>query len=217
MSSDERAPIRDAYGHRVTPGVLLAAYRQRCFPMADQRAGIIDWFRPEQRAVITWDHFRVPRSLRKTWRQRPYRLSMDRACTRVIAACADRDETWISHDIERLYGDLHARGVVHSIEAWDDAGLLVGGLYGLAIGGCFCGESMFHRAPDAAKLCVMLLVHCLRRGGFSLLDCQQQSPHMQRFGARMVTDAAYARLFDRVVEHPCLLLPPSADWWAAYD
>jgi leucyl/phenylalanyl-tRNA--protein transferase len=184
----------DADGNLVSPAMILNAYRQRAFPMADERRGAFSWFRPHVRAVITWDQWKVPESLVKTMRRSPYRLTIDAAFPQVIAACADRSSTWISEGIERLYTALHALGVAHSVEAWDAGGTLVGGCYGLQIGGCFCGESMFHRAPDASKIAVVHLVDHLRRQGFSLLDCQQQTPHMQRFGAREISDPDYARL-----------------------
>lgn len=189
--------ILDADGFPVTPAVVLEAYRQRCFPMADSRNGRMRWYRPPVRAVITWDRFTVPRSLDKVLRNRaPFTITFDRDFARVIAACAQRRSTWISHDIEQLYGELHRQGHAHSVEAWDAAGGLAGGLYGLRIGGCFCGESMFHRAPDAAKACVVALVARLRARGFGLLDCQQQSPHMERFGAYEIGDDEYAALLD---------------------
>ena len=193
--------VRDADGNRITPEVVVAAYLDRCFPMADGRDGHINWFRPPERAVITWDRWKVPPSLRKTARQAPYRLTIDVAFDQVIAACAQRDETWISGDIEALYGGLFDLGVAHSIEAWrgDE---LVGGLYGLALGGCFCGESMFHRADDASKLAMMHLVAHLHQRGFVLVDCQQQTPHMERFGARLISDADYAELFTAAVALP---------------
>jgi leucyl/phenylalanyl-tRNA--protein transferase len=186
--------VRDVDDHPVTPETVLIAYAQRCFPMADHREGRLAWFRPQRRAVITWDRFSVPDSLRKVLKRQPYRLTVDRAFAQVIRACSERSTTWISHDVEALYVELHRQGHGHSVEAWDADGALVGGLYGLAIGGCFCGESMFHRKPDASKACVVHLVGLLRAAGFALLDCQQQSPHMQRFGAVEITDRAYARL-----------------------
>lgn len=190
------AVVVDADGYPVTPDLVLEAYWQRCFPMADHRNGRLRWFRPAVRAVITWDRWKVPESLVKVMRKEPYRITVDRDFTAVIRACAERSSTWISLDIERLYVELHRRGVAHSLEAWNAQDELVGGLYGLALGGCFCGESMFHRADDAAKICVVRLVERLRANGFSLLDCQQQTPHMQRFGAREVTDKDYAALLD---------------------
>ncbi|MBN8524762.1 MAG: leucyl/phenylalanyl-tRNA--protein transferase [Planctomycetes bacterium] len=187
--------VRDIDGHPITPDTVLAAYRHRCFPMAESRGGPIAWYRPQTRAIITWDRFTVPRSLAKVLRNRaPYRLTIDRCFPDVIAACAERDSTWISRDVEALYVELHRQGHAHSVEAWLPSGELAGGLYGLAIGACFCGESMFHRAPDASKACVVRLAEHLRERGFAMIDCQQQTPHMQRFGAYEVADRAYARL-----------------------
>ncbi len=192
--------ILDADGNPITPEVVLHAYRLRCFPMADHRRGRLRWYRPETRAVITWEAWKVPDSLRKRLKVSPYTITVDRDFPAVIAACAERTSTWISKDIEKLYIALHQQGRTHSVEAWDASGALVGGLYGLAIGGCFCGESMFHRADDAAKACVVHLVGILRERGFSVLDCQQQSPHMQRFGAYEIDDADYARLLEGCAE-----------------
>ncbi len=195
MSDPAQVMVRDADGNPVTPEVILNAYWQRCFPMADTRRGRFHWYRPATRAVITWDAWKVPPSLDKVIRnKRPYRITFDLAFPTVIAACAERDETWISLGIEKLYVALHQLGVAHSVEAWDENANLVGGLYGVCLGACFCGESMFHRADDAAKICVVALVERLQRQGFKLLDCQQQTPHMQRFGAREIPDADYATL-----------------------
>lgn len=201
--------VLDQDGHPVTPETVLVAYRQRCFPMADSRAGRIAWYRPGRRAVITWDRWQVPRSLAKVLRREPYRLTVDRAFPAVVEACADRASTWISHDVQALYTELHRQGHAHSVEAWDADGGLVGGLYGLVIGGCFCGESMFHRAPDASKACVVHLVGLIRPAGFALIDCQQQTPHMERFGAREIDDRAYARLLAGCTE--AVAWPVSAD------
>jgi leucyl/phenylalanyl-tRNA--protein transferase len=197
-----RTVVRDLHGYPVTPETVVEAYRQRCFPMAEGRNGRIGWYRPAERAVITWDRFRVPDSLRKTLRHQPFRLTIDRAFAAVIAACAQRNSTWISNDIETLYTDLHHRGVTHSVEAWDAHGELVGGLYGLALGSCFCGESMFHRASDASKACLVHLVEHLRRQGFTLLDCQQQSPHMERFGAYLISDEDYEQQLESCLVSP---------------
>jgi len=186
--------IRDVDGHPITPETVLIAYQQRCFPMAETRGGPIAWYRPNRRAVITWDRYSVPRSLMKTLKHEPFRFTVDRCCGEVIAACAERSETWISHDVEALYGELHRLGHVHSVEAWSADGSLAGGLYGLALGSCFCGESMFHRTDDASKACVVHLVALLQTRGFQLLDCQQQTPHMQRFGAYEITDRTYAKM-----------------------
>lgn len=199
------AVIRDADGCVITPELVLRAYARRCFPMADERGGAVHWFRPERRAIITWDRWKVPDSLRKVMKRQPYRITADQAFPQVIAACAQRSTTWISHDIEALYTELHRRGHAHSVEAWNAAEELVGGLYGLVIGGCFCGESMFHRADDAAKICVVNLVETLQANRFTILDCQQQTPHMERFGAYEVSDATYASLLrESTVHRPSL-------------
>jgi leucyl/phenylalanyl-tRNA--protein transferase len=189
--------VFDADGYPVTPEVVVEAYWQRCFPMADHRRGKLRWFRPHQRAIITWDRWKVPDSLVRTMRKQPYRITVDRAFPQVIAACAERTSTWICGDIERLYVELHQRGIARSVEAWDADGALVGGLYGLRLGGCFCGESMFHRADDAAKICVVRLAEILRGNGYAMLDCQQQTPHMARFGAYEVADQDYAVRLER--------------------
>jgi len=196
-----RQVVVDGDGNPITPELVLEAYRARCFPMADRRDGRFHWYRPQRRAVITWDRYKIPKSLRKVARKRPYRISFNRDFPAVIAACADRSETWISVDIEALYLALHHRGDAHSVEAWDDHGRLVGGLYGLRLGGAFCGESMFTRADDAAKLCVVELCDRLQANGFGLLDCQQQTPHMERFGAYVVSDAEYAEMLADCLGH----------------
>jgi leucyl/phenylalanyl-tRNA--protein transferase len=192
--------VMDADGYPVTPELVLEAYWQRCFPMADHRSGRLRWFRPHARAIITWERWKVPDSLARTMRKEPYRITIDRDFPAVVAACAERQSTWICGDIERLYTELHRRGVAHSLEAWNAEGELVGGLYGLCLGSCFCGESMFHRADDAAKICVVRLVERLRANGFAMLDCQQQTPHMARFGAYEVTDQDYAARLERCRE-----------------
>jgi len=189
--------VRDADGNAVTPEVIINAYWQRCFPMAEPRRGGFRWYRPATRAVITWDAWKIPDSLNKVIRNRqPYRITFDVDFPAVISACAQRDETWISLDIEKLYVALHALGLAHSVEAWDAENKLVGGLYGVVLGAAFCGESMFHRAPDASKICAVHLVQRLQTSGFRLLDCQQQTPHMGRFGAREIPDADYEHLLD---------------------
>ncbi len=193
--------IIDADGYPITPEVVMAAYRHGCFPMADDRNGRLRWYKPMERAVITWDRYRVPKSLLKVARNRqPYRITFDVAFPEVITACADRSSTWISDDVEKLYSELYRSGHAHSVEAWDESGNLVGGCYGLSIGGIFCGESMFHRAPDASKLCVVSLVDRLRAHGFGLLDCQQQTPHMERFGAYTISDETYMALLEEHAE-----------------
>lgn len=201
-SDDPPLTIFDDDGHPVTWYTVLQAYAIGCFPMADDRNGSCAWYRPVQRAVITWANWQIPKSLVKRLRARPFVVTRDQAFDAVIAACAARDQTWISTDIEALYCDLHRRGHAHSVEAWAD-GHLVGGLYGLAIGGVFCGESMFHHRPDASKACLVALVEHLRQCGFVALDIQQDSDHLRRFGATLIDDVDYAQLLAAGADSEC--------------
>jgi leucyl/phenylalanyl-tRNA--protein transferase len=183
----------------LTPELVLSAYSIGLFPMANDRDDpTIHWIDPLHRGVLPLDRFHVPRSLRKTIRRGRFELSVNRDFPAVIAACAeatpDRPRTWLNDDIIRLYVDLHRRGHACSIETWE-AGRLVGGLYGLALGGAFCGESMFSRATDASKVALVELVARLRIGGFVLLDTQFVNDHLAQFGIEEITRSAYkARL-----------------------
>ncbi len=196
---NENPVVFDIDGHPVNPQMLLEAYVQRCFPMSEDRDGPLAWYRPPERAVIDWQSWKIPKSLQKIWKKNPYRMSFDTAFSEVMQACAERETTWIGKDIETLYTALHHKGIAHSVEAWDEDDQLVGGLYGLALGGAFCGESMFRRADNASKLSVIYLVEHLQRQGFLLLDCQQQTPHMQRFGAYIINDDDYQAIFEQAL------------------
>ncbi|MBE7219044.1 MAG: leucyl/phenylalanyl-tRNA--protein transferase, partial [Caulobacteraceae bacterium] len=178
---------------------LLACYRAGVFPMGeardDPRVFLVE---PEKRGVFPLDRFHVPARLARTLRTDPFEVRVDTAFAQVVALCAeaaaDREETWINGPIRRLYGELHARGFAHSVECWRD-GALAGGLYGVRIAGAFFGESMVSRATDASKVALAHLVARLRFGGFTLLDAQFQTPHLARFGAEEIAQAAYlARL-----------------------
>lgn len=174
----------------LTPELVLAAYRVGAFPMADE-FGEIAWFRPDPRCIFPLDRFRVPRSLRQTLRRGVFETRVDTAFDAVIRGCADRDEgTWISADVIRVYRALHDAGFAHSVECWH-ADELAGGLYGVAIGGAFFGESMFTRITDASKVALVALVERLRRRGFTLLDTQWTTPHLARFGACEIPHAEY--------------------------
>ncbi len=184
--------VFDEDGLPVSPARVLRAYSERCFPMADDRAGRIFWIRPAERAVITWDQYRIPRKLRSMIKNSPFRFTSDQAFPQVVEECARRGETWISHDIEGLYNELFQLGHAHSVEAWDSDGNLVGGLYGLSTGGAFAGESMFHRKDNASLLALHFLVRHLQAIGYRMLDCQQSSPHVDRFGAVTIDDDEFA-------------------------
>lgn len=179
----------------LTPELLLRAYAIGIFPMADSRTSRnLYWLEPEQRGVIPLDGFHVPRRLRRTIRQKPYEVRANTAFREVIAACAERysgqQDSWINDDIRRLYVGLHEMGTAHSVECWKD-GKLVGGLYGVALGAAFFGESMFSLAVDASKIALVHLVARLKLGGFTLLDTQFVTKHLQQFGTIEISRNAY--------------------------
>lgn len=161
--------------------------------MADDR-GRIGWYSPDPRAIFPLEQgkFHVPRSLAKTLRRDPFEVTVNRAFEDVMRGCADRDPTWINDDILEHYTALHEKGLAHSVEAWED-GELAGGLYGVALGGAFMGESMFTRVTDASKVCLVFLVERLRERGFVLLDSQMPTEHLQRFGQTLIPRTEYLR------------------------
>jgi leucyl/phenylalanyl-tRNA--protein transferase len=185
----------------ITPDLLLRAYRAGLFPMAETRSGEkLHWLDPERRGVMPLERFHLPRRLARTVLSGPYRVTSDTAFAAVIAGCAEtspgRDDTWINVDIERMFNALHRMGHAHSVETYE-GDRLVGGLYGVAIGGVFFGESMFTRARDASKTALVHLVARLRLGGFRLLDTQFLTSHLAQFGALEVPRDAYkAQLAD---------------------
>ncbi len=185
--------------------ILLRAYATGLFPMADDRAApSIFWVQPETRAILPLDGFHLSRSLRKLIRADRFIVTADRAFDAVLALCAqsadDRPTTWINADIEEAFQRLHRLGLAHSVECWlpggDGRPRLVGGLYGLAMGGAFFGESMFSRADNASKVAIAWLVARLRAGRFSLLDCQFMTSHLASLGAVEVSAEAYSALLD---------------------
>lgn len=204
---------------RISARTLLAAYRHGLFPMAEARGDpAIHWIDPERRGVLPLDGFHVPRSLARTVRRDAYAIRLDADFAAVVRACAAREETWINRTIERLYGELFRLGYAHSVECWRD-GALVGGLYGVAVGGAFFGESMFNSARDASKVALVHLVARLAAGGFRLLDTQFHTPHLARFGAVEVARADYLRRLARALQAKAdfYSLPeasPAADWLA---
>lgn len=181
------------------PPHLLSAYAAGIFPMAlpDDELG---WFAPDPRAIIPLDGFRVTRSLRQVYRRAAFDLTVDRRFEAVIAACAQRRAgTWISPGIVEAYTELHRRGFAHSVESWS-GGELAGGLYGVALRGVFCGESMFHRKTDASKVALVYLVERLRARGYRLLDVQFMTDHLRRFGAIEIARGEYEKRLSRALE-----------------
>jgi leucyl/phenylalanyl-tRNA--protein transferase len=191
---------------QLTPDLLLRAYRLGLFPMAESRtAKTLHWLDPEARGVLPLHGFHIPRSLMKVLRAGRFTVTANEDFAGTIAACAAarevRPETWINPEIERLFVELYRLGFAHSVEAWEN-GVLVGGLYGAALGGAFFGESMFSTATDASKVALVHLVARLRLGGFSLLDTQFITSHLSRFGAAEVPRNAYHEMLAEAVDMP---------------
>jgi leucyl/phenylalanyl-tRNA---protein transferase len=184
-------------GADLEPGTILAAYRRGLFPMPV--GDTIGWFSPEPRAVLPLDGLHVSRSLHRSCRS--FHVRVDTACDEVIAACANprRPRGWITDEMRAAYYRLHQMGWVHSVETWA-GGLLVGGLYGVAIGGLFAGESMFHRRTDASKVALVALVELL--GGRGLLDVQWRTPHLASLGAVELPRRAYLARLGEALELP---------------
>ena len=183
MADSDASPV-------LTPQLLLAAYAQGVFPMGRRRDDpCVEWYSPDPRAVLPLDRFKCPRSLRQRVQRSEFQITLDTAFSEVIAACAEprnaERQTWINQPIIDAFCDLHRLGFAHSVEAWRDEHM-VGGLYGVGLGGAFFGESMFHRADlggtDASKVCLVHLVQHLQQCGFVLLDVQFVTPHLEQFG-----------------------------------
>ncbi len=184
----------------LTPELLLYGYQEGIFPMADPHDGDrIYWYRPRRRGVLPLDAFHVPKSLAQLVRREAFAVTSNRTFEAVMRACADRTSTWISEEIIAAYTALHRRGYAHSVECWQDE-RLVGGLYGVSIGGAFFGESMFHRVGNASKVALVHLVRRLHRGGFVLLDTQYRTPHLKQFGLLEISSAEYERRLARALQ-----------------
>ncbi|QGG96566.1 leucyl/phenylalanyl-tRNA--protein transferase [Actinomarinicola tropica] len=193
-----------AIGADLEPGTLLAAYRGGMFPMPVGRSGPLGWWSPDPRGVLALDGLQVSRSLRRSCRE--YEIRVDTAFADVIAACADprRPGGWITPGFEAAYGELHALGWAHSVEAWTHDGELAGGLYGVAVGGLFAGESMFHRRRDASKVALVGLVERLRADGDPrrVLDVQWPTDHLATLGVIGVAREEYLRRLAAALEAP---------------
>ncbi len=185
-------------GADVDPGTLLAAYRSGLFPMPVEPGGPMAWWSPDPRGVLEIADLKVSRSLRRSLDR--YEIRIDTAFAEVVVACADpaRDRGWIDESIAGAYTELHRLGWAHSVEAWDESGL-AGGLYGVAVGGLFAGESMFHRRTDASKVALHGLVEVMGTGAHRLVDVQWCTTHLARMGAREISREHYLeRLGDLV-------------------
>jgi leucyl/phenylalanyl-tRNA--protein transferase len=197
-------PIRtsksEIRNHMIDPELLLQGYRLGVFPMAMEDDSI-QWFSPDPRAILPLEDFHVPHALRRLVRRKVFETTMDNAFSAVIEACAQREDTWINPEIIESYTRLHELGCAHSVEAWME-GRLAGGLYGVAVGGAFFGESMFHHITDASKIALVALVEHLCARKFALLDTQWITPHLQQFGGIEISRDHYLRLLRRAVELP---------------
>ncbi len=184
--------------------MLLYGYQNGAFPMAEDReSDLIQWFAPDPRAILPLHEFHVSKTLAKLVRQGKFEVVSDRDFKGVMLACAERDATWISDEIVEAYVGLYEMGFAHSVECWLD-NQLVGGLYGVAIGGAFFGESMFHRARDASKVALVHLVRSLVANGYELLDTQFTTSHLEKFGVveipRMVYEAKLVQALEKHVK-----------------
>jgi leucyl/phenylalanyl-tRNA---protein transferase len=195
----------------IEPDLLLQGYRLGVFPMAMEDDSI-GWFSPDPRAILPLEDFHVPHALRRALRKHFFEVKIDNAFSDVINACARREDTWINREIIESYSRLHELGHAHSVEAWtcgksasrtdSSRGELAGGLYGVAIGGAFFGESMFHRVTDASKIALVALVQHLRSRKFILLDTQWLTPHLRHFGGIEISRNHYLHLLRNAVELP---------------
>lgn len=192
-----------AKDHRISPDLLLRAYASGVFPMAeDADDQEVFWVRPQKRGIIPLDDYHVPRSLKKIIRQGHFEIRLDTDFNGVIAGCASgmgkRARTWINEPIREVYTALFKRGHCHTVEAWRE-GQLVGGLYGVTLGKAFFGESMFSRETDASKVCLIFLIEHLIACGFTLLDTQFTTEHLERFGAIEVPRPRYEKMLEEAL------------------
>lgn len=167
--------------------------------MATPEAGAIRFYTSDPRGVLPLDGLHVPRRLARKLRARPFELRLNAAFREVVVGCSERATTWISPELVEIYHFLHERGFAHSVEAWQE-GFLVGGLYGVSLGGAFFGESMFARVDDASKACLVHLVQHLNERRYRLLDCQQVTEHTRRFGAQWIPEGLYMQKLERALK-----------------
>lgn len=203
----------------ITPDIVLKAYATGIFPMADSAGSDhLYWYDPDPRGVLPIAGFHVPKRLRKTIRKMPFEIRTDTAFEDVIDGCAEatpeRPETWINHAIREMFVQLYKMGYAHSVETWQD-GKLVGGLYGLSLGGAFFGESMFSRRTDASKIALAHLVARLWAGGYTLLDTQFVTDHLRQFGAMEIPRDVYRQQLQQALGVDAVFIPAPAQNWQA--
>lgn len=187
---------------------LFLGYANSFFPMWIDDSGSIEWFSPDPRAIFPLDKIKISRSLRQTLRKHQFEFTVNHAFDEVIRRCSERTSCWISKEIIDIYNEFHRQGYAHSVETWQN-GVLAGGLYGVAIGGAFFGESMFAHVSDASKAAFAMLTAHLNERGFSLLDTQFINPHTESLGAVEIPRIEYLRRLHTAVSQPCIF---GADW-----
>lgn len=190
----------------LTPEQLLYGYQHGLFPMAESRNGQeIFWCFPKKRGILPLESFHIPKKLERLFHKHPFEIKVDTAFAEVIHACAEptemRPESWINAEIEHAYNSLFHQGYAHSVECWKGK-KLVGGLYGVSLGGAFFGESMFSRVPNASKIALVTLVLILKEGGYTLLDTQYVNSHLRQFGAKEISSEVYKGLLHKALQHP---------------
>ena len=195
----------------ITPEILLNAYAIGVFPMAESAEDPeLFWVEPPLRGILPLDAFHIPASLKKAMRKNPFEVRIDTAFQEVVETCAapapDRDSTWINNQIKALYFELFEMGYCHSVECWSDD-KLVGGLYGVSLGGAFFGESMFSQKTNASKIALVHLVDRMKRGGFTLLDTQFTTPHLLRFGVTEISKKDYKKLLKEAISNDANFFP----------
>ncbi|MDZ4095180.1 MAG: leucyl/phenylalanyl-tRNA--protein transferase [Paracoccaceae bacterium] len=192
----------------LTPDLLLSAYAAGIFPMAESRDDpTVHWVDPRLRGILPLDNFHISRSLSRHISSGKYEIRTNYDFQAVLHGCADRDETWINDRIFDLYMTLHTAGFAHSLEVWQGEAL-IGGVYGVALGAAFFGESMFSRRTDASKVALAWLIHRLRAGGYALFDTQFLTPHLQSLGGKEVSRATYRQMLDTALVRSATFNPP---------
>ncbi len=184
---------------------IIQGYAQGYFLMADEEHNSLGWYYSRQRALIPLDdRFRYPKSLRRIINQQRFTIAINRDFLSVVAGCANRESTWISSELKKIYIALYEAGWAFSFETWD-GDRLAGGILGIALGGAFIGESMFYKIPEASKVAMVKLVEHLRSRQFILFDAQMNNPHLERFGAYTITDIEYQNLLDKALKRRCYI------------
>ncbi len=196
------SPIATEFDIPFTVENVLAGYRQGIFPMGDDEDDLVYWFRPDPRAIIPLDGLHIPRSLQRAINQEEFEVTANEAFAEVMIGCGEGRPVWITDRIHDLYNQLHELKRAHSIEIWSD-GELVGGVYGVQVGGAFMAESKFHRVANASKIALVKLVEQLAGGGFCLLEVQYLTDHLQQFGACEISNADYLLQLESAANLEC--------------